>query len=169
LFSSIKTTIADTISLAESFVSNISATISEVITFSEIITRTIKTALSEVITFSETITKTVRIIISEIVSWIEALEFNIFERLKGVIGMIKEFVRISNKKEKVSAINVEEGVREELNNPYRQYDDSTLLYDQSEICYNNFISSEKPIFIISKKNNPVSVSSQKDKPSILKR
>ena len=166
---SIAKTISEVVSHNETITKSVSTTISEVVTHSETLLKKISFTIAETVTHSEVLTRKIMIVISETATHVESIAFDIFGRLRGIIGMVKEFVRISDKKEKVSAINVQEGAREELNNPYRQYDDATLLYDEEGVCYNNYISSEKPIFALSKKYNNVSVSSQKDKPGIAKK
>jgi hypothetical protein len=161
--------LSEAFSLAENIAKSIAVSFSEIISITEIISRRIGITISEVSTITETLTNTFRLIIFETATITESLVQNIFERLRGVIGMIKEFVRIGDKKEKVSLINVGEGVKEQLNVVEKQYDDSVVLYDQSSVCYNNYISSEKPIFKLGKKYNNVSVSLQKDKPGISKK
>jgi len=126
--------------------------------------------MSEVITITETKLFAYRITISEVTTISESIVREIFGRIRGVIGIIKEFVRIGDRKEKVVIGNIGvEGVREELNDPYLQYNDISVMYDQENICYNNFIRSEKPKFVLGKKFNPISVSLQKDKPMISKK
>jgi hypothetical protein len=90
-----------------------------------------------------------------------------------MVGIIKEFVRIGNKKEKVSlekAKTAEIGARENLNTPNIQYDIATVLYDNVGMCYNNFIeASEKPVLISVRNKEMVSISDKKDKPLISKK
>lgn len=166
---SIRTSISDTIALSEAFTRRIGISISETIAITETFFRTMRTVISETITITELYVVTFRMVIVETITMVESLTFNIYERLKGILGMIKEFVRISDKKEKVSAQNVLEGVREQLNVIERQYDDASLMYDEADVCYNNYVSSEKPLFTLGKKNEQVNIASQKDKPIISKR
>lgn len=167
--SRIRIALRETSTRTEAITKSIATAFSEISLKSESVARKIGTTLSDVSTITETFAFTFHMVINEVSTLTETMIRNVFERLRGVIGMIKEFVRIGDKKEKVSAINVGEGMREELNDPYRQYDDSSVLYDQENICYNNFISSEKPVSVLGKKYNNVSVSSKKDKPAISKK
>ena len=166
---SIYTDFSETITTSETLSRNVGISISETITMSESLFRTIRTVISETITITESYGVMFRLVISETITMTESLTFNIYERLKGILGMIKEFVRISDKKEKVSATNVLEGVREQLNVIERKYDDVSIMYDAVNVCYNNYISSEKPLFVLGKKNAQVSISNHKDKPIISKR
>ena len=166
---SIAKTISEVVSHNEIMTKSVSTTISEIVTHSETLFKKISFTISETVTHSEIWTRKIMLLISETVTHVDSVEFQVFEKLKGIIGIIKEFVGISDKKEKISAIKIGEGAREELNTPYRQYDESTMLYDEPTVCYNNFISSEKPLFITGKKLNNISVSSQKDKPMISKK
>jgi hypothetical protein len=96
----------------------------------------------------------------------ETLIPNILERIRNAIGIIKQFVTIGWRQQRVSADQVGISSREQLNEIERTYDDPTLLYDSSLTCYNNYIASEKPQFKIGKQNNSVSVKNQSDKPQI---
>lgn len=165
----IKLVINEVSTLSETLSRRIGVVINEIVTMAESFLSRISVTISEAITISEAKALKYSITISDFATIIESLGFDIFGRLRGVISMVKEFVRIGDKKEKVSAINVGEGVIEQFNTPYRQYDDSSILYDQSEICYNNYISSEKPVFILGKKSEQVSLSNKKDKPIISKK
>lgn len=97
------------------------------------------------------------------------LNFNLAGVIKNAIGIIKEFTRIGHQRESVSIWNISTGVRDQLNDPELQYDQSTILYDDPTVCYNNYISSEKPAFILGKKYDQVSISEQEDKPRISKK
>lgn len=166
---SIMANITEISTISESFGANIKTVISEAITISEIVATAMKTVISEVSTFTETKVFTFRMVVNDIAQWEEEIVRNVYERLKGVIGIIKEFVRIGDKKEKASAINLSEGVREQYNEIELQYDHANIVYDQAGMCYNNYIASEKPKFVLSKINSNATISFKKDKPSISKK
>jgi hypothetical protein len=188
--SSIRIAFAEVATITESFVSRLGIAIYELVTVSEAMTKSLLTSFSETITITElftrrigliisevsTITETIAtkwlLVISEVATFTETLVASILERLRGMVGIIKEFVRIGNKKEKVSlekAKTAEIGARENLNDPNIQYDLATVLYDNAGMCYNNFIeASEKPVLISVKNKEVVSLSDKKDKPLISK-
>lgn len=166
---SIHKVVSETVNHSEISAIKIQIKISETINHTEKVLRKIAHHISETVTHSEAWNRTIRLVISETALHVETVLFDIFGRLHGVIGMIKEFVRIGDKKEKATVTNIGQGVREQLNVIERQFDDASVLYDNPNVCYNNYISSEKPIFAIGKKYNQVSVSFKKDKPSISKK
>ena len=167
----IRIAISELTSITETIARSVAISFSEAVSITESISRRIGTTISEVVTISEIMTNIFRLTILETVTMTESLVQNIFERLRGVIGIIKEFVRIGDKKEKVSTkMAIGEGIRDDLNIPEKMYNESSVLYDAPSLCYNNYIiySGEKPKVSVNKITN-VSVSLQKDKPGISKK
>lgn len=146
-------------------------TVNETASFSEGIVKYIQAVFKEVSSITELIIAAFyfRLTINDISTSVEILSQSIAERLRGVIGIIKQYVGIGSKDVSVSILGVGKGIYEILNAIPRQYDDSSIMYDQATICYNNYISSDKPTYSIGVNKNKVSVNSFANKPIISKK
>jgi len=176
---------AETASLTETITNKVSKIFCEIPTFTEAKLFRIAIAISETAsmvdialrkigkTFSDTSTvtefyvKRVMLTFLEVPSMVEAMTFNIFDRLKNAIGIIKEFARISKKEEVVSMITTDVWEKEVLNETPITFDQADIAYDSTTAFYNDFIASEKPVLKLTTKQEFVSVDKKEDKPRIL--
>lgn len=97
-----------------------------------------------------------------------AFEFTISGVIKNAIGIVKEFVSVERIRENAIIGRILDGVIDIFNDPSREYDEVSIMYDDANTCYNNYVSSEKPTFSIGRSESPVSVEDLKDKPRIQK-